>query len=108
MPYYGAMTADTVESSAPSATLSQVRRELLWAALALLLGLLAMPALIWTAGKVSLGPYGNGGLLALFRDYLGSLAAGSLAGWIVLLGPWVVLSLGRLLREVLKALARCN
>ena len=27
MPYYGAMTADTVESSAPSATLSQVRRD---------------------------------------------------------------------------------
>jgi hypothetical protein len=74
-------------------------RELVTLALCLLVGLLLMPVLIWAAGSAELGPYANGGLAALLADYYVTLAKGSLAYWIVALGPYGALWLLRGLRR---------
>ncbi|HTW74572.1 MAG TPA: hypothetical protein VMD56_06575 [Steroidobacteraceae bacterium] len=70
-------------------------RELLAAALCLLLGLVVMPCLIWALGRASLGPYEHGGVFALWRDFLGGLAGGSEAFWLVLCAPYLLLWLLR-------------
>ena len=73
-------------------------RELLTLGLCLVLGLLLMPVLIWLVGKAELGPYANGGLGSLLGDYYVALATGSLAYWLVALGPYGALWLLRGLR----------
>jgi len=45
---------------------------------------------------MTLGDYTHGGLFALWGDYLRGLAGGELAFWIMLLGPYGFLMLGRL------------
>jgi len=85
--------------------LGRPKRELALLLLGLLLGLLAMPLLVWGAGMLALGPYANGGFGALLGDFLGGLARGSLACWLVLAGPYLVLSLFRLLRLTLQGIA---
>ena len=69
---------------------SPARRELLILAVAFLCGVLVLPALIWAAGQLILGPYHNGGVIALFADFFAGLAAGSPAFWTVALGPYVL------------------
>ena len=80
-----------------------VRRELLILALALLCGVLVLPLLIWFVGQLILGPYDNGGMAALFADFLSGLAGGSPAFWIVALGPYV---LTQFIRGVMYVLRR--
>lgn len=75
--------------------------EAITAGLALLTGLLVMPALIYAAGKFTLEPYANGGLLALYFDFFKGLFQLRTSFWIVALGPLVFLSLARLFRLVL-------
>lgn len=73
-----------------------LRRELLLAAAALLLGLLIMPVLVWVVGRATLGDYQHGGVGALLAEYVRGLARGELAFWIMLLGPYGFLLAGRL------------
>ena len=91
------------------ATLSRTQRELIVAGVALAVGLLVMPFLIWLAGNRFLGPYTHGdnpkgGPWALFADYVVGLAHGSAVFWVVALGPLGLLLLTRgflaLLRRV--------
>lgn len=72
-----------------------LQRELLLAALALVVGLLLMPVLVWLVGRMTLGDYTHGGVFAFIGDYLRGLARGDLAFWIMLLGPYGFLLLGR-------------
>lgn len=72
--------------------------ELLSLGLALAVGLVVLPVLIWVVGKATLGPYTNGGLLALWRDFLLALAGGSPAYWLVALGPYLALWVLRIAR----------
>ena len=74
---------------------SGVQHELMAFSVCLALGLIVMPILIWLVGSSRLGPYANGGLFALWRDYVAALAHGSLAFWLVALGPYVALWLLR-------------
>ena len=71
------------------------QHELMAVGLCLALGLVVMPILIWLIGSSRLGPYANGGLLALWGDYLLALLHGSLAFWLVALGPYAGLWLFR-------------
>jgi hypothetical protein len=64
---------------------------------ALLFGLLILPALIWTAGRLTLGGYANGGPWALYWDFLRGLAKGGASYWIALVGPYALLLFARLL-----------
>ena len=74
---------------------SRLVRELLLLALAVLAGLLVMPPIIWLLGRATLGSYANGGPLALWIDFFRGLARGELPFWLVLIGPFLFLSLGR-------------
>ena len=47
---------------------------------------------------MQLGPYSNGGLGGLLKDYFLELAKGSLAYWLVALGPYAAVWLLRGLR----------
>ena len=75
-----------------------IRREILTVLLCLGIGLLLMPWLIWAVGSNTLGAYTNGGPFSLWRDFLVGLGHGSLAFWLVALGPYVALWLWRALR----------
>ena len=72
-----------------------VQRELLTLALCLAVGLMVMPILIWFVGSAQLGPYANGGIGALLGDYYLALIKGSLAYWLVALGPYAAVWLLR-------------
>jgi hypothetical protein len=64
--------------------------------LALLLGLLVMPAFIHIAGHIALKDYANGGVLALYFDFFKGLVYPRPSFWAVVAGPFVFLSLFRL------------
>jgi hypothetical protein len=88
--------------------LSRTQRELLGLALALLVGLLLMPFLIWVAGNRVLGPYTHGQDLhaspfALLQDFFIGLLHGSVVFWAVALGPAVFILLLRLFVRGLRA-----
>lgn len=70
--------------------------------LAVLFGLLVMPALIYLAGSTILKPYANGGLLALYRDFGKGLIELRPSCWIVLLGPLGFLTLFRIFRFLIR------
>jgi len=72
--------------------------------LALLFGLLVMPALIYLPGFFILRPYANGGLLALYWDFFKGLVEMRPSCWIALAGPFVFLTLFRIFRLILRKL----
>jgi hypothetical protein len=72
--------------------------ELAWAAFTLLAGTLLLPLLIYYAGVATLGRYEGGTLGAIFRGLYGGLAHGSIASWVVVLGPYGLYLLFRALR----------
>ena len=76
---------------------SRLRRELILAAAMLLVGVAAIPPLIFTVGNRSIGPYAGGALGAFMERFFKGLAAGSVAFWMVALGPYVAVLLLRLL-----------
>jgi hypothetical protein len=85
-----------------------VGRELLILGIALACGLLLMPFLIWLVGNRVLGPYTHGqdatagtGPLRLLADYFTGLVHGSVIFWCVAAGPYVLVTLARLLYRYL-------
>ena len=76
---------------------SRLRRELILAAGALLVGVAVAPPLIFVAGSRAVGPYTGGGLGAFMGRFFKGLFAGSMAFWIVVLGPYLAVLLIRLL-----------
>jgi hypothetical protein len=70
-------------------------RELTLTVTALLVGFLAMPALIYFVGSTALGRYEGASLGRLFKSIYGTLESGSLASWVVLLGPYALLLIFR-------------
>ena len=68
-------------------------------------GLLVMPALIYLARLLtSCRPYANGGLFALYWDFFKGLVELRPSCWIVLVGPFVFLTLFRIFRLILRKL----
>ena len=102
MAYYAGMAIDPAKLLRALNSLNRPRRELALGFCALLIGLLVMPLLVWAAGMAALGPYANGGFLALLQDYLRGLGQGSQACWLVLSGPYLLFSMVRLLRLALQ------
>jgi hypothetical protein len=72
--------------------------------LTLLVGLLIMPALIYLAGSHALNAYANGGLFNLYFDFFKGLVELRPSCWIVVAGPFVLLSLLRIFRLILRKL----
>lgn len=72
--------------------------------LAILVGLLVMPVLIYLAGLVALKPYAHGGVFSLFYDWFAGLFGDHSSFWIVVIGPFAFLTFVRLCRWVLRKL----
>ncbi len=66
--------------------------------LAVLVGLLVMPALIYLAGRFTLDAYANGGVFSLYGDFFKGLFEPRASCWVVVAGPFVFLTLFRLMR----------
>jgi hypothetical protein len=70
--------------------------------IALLVGLLLMPALIYLAGSITLQDYANGGMAALYGDFYKGLFEPRTSNWVVVLGPFAFLTLLRTFRFILR------
>jgi hypothetical protein len=75
-----------------------LKKNLIPAAIGLAAGGLVLPALIYAVGVAVLGPYDGGSLAGTYKVVLGGLAHGSIASWVVVLGPYLLWHLARLLR----------
>jgi hypothetical protein len=76
------------------------------AALALLGGVVLLPLLIFYAGAGSLGRYEGASLGHLYNSFFSGLRQGSMASWVVLLGPYGLYLLFKGLRTWWRASAR--
>ncbi len=94
------MSSQAVSEPQTSAGVASLSREIAWAALCLLIGIVVMPCVIFLAGRLSLGPYQHGGVFALWRDFLAGLAHGSEAFWFVAIVPYLMLWLLRATRRL--------
>lgn len=89
-------------------SLSRPKFEAMTFGLAILVGLLVMPALVYLAGTYTLGPYAHGtlpetqGVFSLFYDFFKGLAQLRPSCWIVLLGPFFFLTFARLCLLILR------
>jgi len=77
---------------------SQWSKELVLAAFALMLGFAVMPILIYYTGTATLGPYEGASLPRMYDSIFQGLATGSPASWIVVLGPYGLYLLAKILR----------
>jgi len=80
--------------------------ELVAAGVGLLLGLVLMPVLIFYAGVTALGRFEGATLGHLYSSVFQGLREGSVASWIVILGPYGLYLLFRALRSWWRASAR--
>ncbi len=85
-------------------------REVITLVLGLLTGLLVMPFAIYLVGRTLLGGYLRSttdatpaGAVALWSDFIAGLSQGSLAHWLVLLGPYVLYLIFRIGRSAFRA-----
>jgi hypothetical protein len=83
-----------------------IRRELLWIAIALPVGVLLLPPLIGLAGSRVFGPYAGGSTRDLVDHYFRGLGQGGQAFWIVALGPYLALLTVRLTAAAIRAVRR--
>jgi hypothetical protein len=72
-------------------------KQLSIAGLGLGFGLGLLPILIYFAGVNLLGRYEGASLVRTYQSIYAGLAAGSIAAWIVVLGPYLLFLLGRAL-----------
>lgn len=91
MAYYARMARRNPTN--PLLTLNREARVLLGA---LIFGAVGLPLLVWLSGRTLLGPYANGGMFAILGDFFALLQSGSIAAWVLLLGPYVLLGLLRI------------
>jgi hypothetical protein len=83
-----------------------VRREFLWILIALPVGVLLLPPLIWLVGSHVFGPYTGGNAWDLVDHYFQGLGHGHQAFWIVALGPYLAILTVRLTAAAVRALRR--
>ncbi len=76
----------------------RARFEIVLASILLAFGLFILPALIYIVGTLLLGPYGEkAGLGRFYADFFGDLIEPSGRAWALALGPFVLVSVLRLL-----------
>jgi hypothetical protein len=86
--------------------MATLRRELLWMLIALPVGVLLLPPLIWFVGVHVFGAYAGGSTRDLVDHFFRGLGQGQQAFWIVALGPYVVLIALRLTLGAMRATRR--
>jgi len=80
--------------------------ELAAVAAGLVIGLTLLPVLIFYAGVATLGRYEGASLGLLYSSLFSGLAQGSVAAWVVLLGPYGLYVMGKGLRGWWRTSAR--
>ncbi|HKE43981.1 MAG TPA: hypothetical protein VKB41_05530 [Steroidobacteraceae bacterium] len=75
----------------------RLRRELWLLVAGLVVGFVLMPIAVYFVGVLTLGPYAAGGLGSFIADYYRGLFHGWLPGWGVVVGPYLLVQLMRLL-----------
>jgi hypothetical protein len=87
---------------------NRLRNEALLLIASLACGLLVVPVVFWFAARPVLGPYTRGqdphpaGPMVLLHDFFAGLTHGSLAFWVVAIGPAVMLTFARLAYSYLR------
>jgi hypothetical protein len=89
-----------------SSNIVMVRRELLWALIGLVVGLLLLPPAIWLIGSRVFGPYAGGNARDLVDHFYRGLGQGQQAPWIVVLGPYLAIVVLRLTVGAIQAVRR--
>jgi hypothetical protein len=89
-----------------SANIASVRREVLWLLIALPIGVLLLPPLIYLVGARVFGAYGAGNTRELVDHYFHGLAQGQQAFWIIALGPYAAILTVRLTVGAIRAVRR--
>ena len=84
---------------------ARARRELIILGVALLIGLVVLPPLIYLGGARGFGPYAAGGMPALLGNFWRGLAAGAVGFWIVALTPYALVLITRLTFGVARRLS---
>ncbi len=87
-------------------SLTTVRREFLWILIALAVGLILLPPLIWLVGSQVFGPYAAGGTRDLVDHFFRGLGQGHKAFWIVALGPYLMIVILRFTVAAVQAVRR--
>jgi hypothetical protein len=82
---------------------SVVRREAVWLGVAVAVGLLVVPPVVYATGVKTLGAYAHGGLGAFLGDYYAALFKLQPAAWILAGGPIVALLVWRFLTRLVNA-----
>src|SRR4051794_18916573 len=91
-------------------SLSRPKFEAMTFGLTFVVGLIVMPALVYLAGRYTLGAYAHGavqethGVFSLFLDFFKGLVEPRPSCWVLLLGPFVFLTFVRLCRLILRKL----
>ena len=85
---------------------ASVRREFLWLLIALPVGVLLLPPLIWLVGSHVFGAYAAGNTRDLVDHFFRGLGHGQQAFWIVALGPYAVVLSVRLTVAAVRAVNR--
>ena len=83
-----------------------VSREAVWLGVAVAVGLLVLPPVVYATGVKTLGAYAHGGLGAFLGDYYAALINLRPAAWVLATGPIVALLVWRLLMRLVDALER--
>jgi hypothetical protein len=86
--------------------MATLRRELLWMLIALPVGLLLLPPLIWFVGSHVFGAYAGGNTRDLVDHFFRGLSQGQQAFWMVALGPYVFLIALRLTLGAVRSVRR--
>lgn len=72
----------------------------------LFFGLVLLPVAIWFVGKAVFGAYGGMGYGDFFGTLIGKIRGGDLVAWFLVLSPWLVLQIGRLMALGWRAAAK--
>jgi hypothetical protein len=86
--------------------IATLRRESLWIVIALTVGLLLLPPLVWLIGTRVFGPYAGGNTRDLVDHFFRGLGHGQQAFWIVALGPYAAIMTLRLTLAGMRAARR--
>jgi hypothetical protein len=81
-------------------------RELWISGIALVTGFALLPGLIFFVGASALGRYEGATVFGIYRSVYGGVAKGSMASWIVLLGPYGLYLLFKGLKGCWRAAAK--
>jgi hypothetical protein len=90
----------------PSPRSESVKKEAALFTGMLFFGLAILPVAIWFVGKAVFGVYGGMGYGDFFGTLIGKIRDGDLAAWFLVLSPWLVWQIARLMAFGWRAAAK--